>query len=38
MGRPALWFLIGTLFATVFWIVIIAMGQTQLINELLMAR
>jgi len=38
MGRPALWFLIGALFATVFWIIIIAMGQTQLINELLMAR
>jgi len=38
MGRAALWFFMGALFATVFWIVIIAMGQTQLINELLMAR
>jgi len=38
MGRPALWFLIGALFATGFWIIIIAMGQTQLINELLLAR
>jgi hypothetical protein len=38
MGRPILWFLIGAVFATVFWVVIIATGQTQLINELLMAR
>jgi len=38
MGSSALWFLIGAVFATVFWIIIIAMGQTQLINELLLAR
>lgn len=38
MGRPILWFLIGAVFATVFWVVIIATGQIQLINELLMAR
>jgi len=38
MGRSALWFFIGAIFATVFWVIIIAMGQTQLINELLLAR
>jgi len=38
MGHPALWFLLGAIFATIFWTVIIAMGQTQLVNELFMAR